>query len=268
MNDCYGKTERLFEYHTIEQMRHWFQLCGIKEGMKVLSIGPCNLRELRVLYEMTHQPVIGVEPDVDRVFFGNQTVKEWWNRQDHENGCPILFIQADVQEHLPLVKESFDAVVSIRVFEYLANPQKALANMLTCLCSGGLCAVGDIDGYASFHDGMNAGLEQKLSRLLMVLQQMKQFNPNIGRQLYGLFCRSGFNNVKVACEPYHLIAGKIDPREEQHWLWKFETVRQVGERVLGSSSAYEAFIKEVVEFLRDKNTLTYSNFFLVTGLRS
>ena len=264
----HDESDHMFEYQTIEQMRRWFQMGGIKKGMKVLSVGPCNLRELCVLYEITQRPVIGVELDAGCVFVGNQTAQEWWLKRSGVGECPITFIQADVQDHLPVLDETVNAVVSIRVFSYLADPQKALVNIFQSLRPGGLCLVGDIDGCASFHDGMDKDLEDQLARILFVLRQTKQFDSNIGRQLYRLFCQAGFVDLNVSIEPYHLIAGKIGSFDEQHWLLKLETLRQIGERVLGGTYAYEVFTQRMLAFLRETQTFTYSMFVLVKGIKS
>jgi hypothetical protein len=52
-----------------------------------------------------------------------------------------------------------------------------------------------------------------------------------------------------------------------NWQAKFDTLREVGARALGSVEAYDRFGKRFLQMLRDPDALTYSTLFLVEGVR-
>jgi hypothetical protein len=114
---------------------------------------------------------------------------------------------------------------------------------------------------------MPPDLEWTLALIFQTLEERGQFHPRIGRRLYRLFHECKFTDLCVAAEPYHLVAGTISPHEEQNWMQKFEAIRPVGEEILGTRTAYDEFVEDMIRFLRDERTFGYSMFFLVTGHR-
>jgi len=93
------------------------------------------------------------------------------------------------------------------------------------------------------------------------------FDAFVGRKLFSLAHQAGLTNIKVQVEPYHLIAGEIQPEILKQWQLKVEIALPQVAKVLGSDGAAKEYGKRFIEYLRRPDTLTYSNVFTVTGVK-
>ncbi len=108
----------------------------------------------------------------------------------------VEFRQADIFA-LPFAAESFDHVFVCFVLEHLLRPVEALASLKQLLRPGGTITVieGDHDS-AYFHPDSDQA--QTAIRCQIELQRMAGGNALIGRQLYPLLRRAGFDTVRVS----------------------------------------------------------------------
>ena len=77
--------------------------------------------------------------------------------------------------------------------------------------------------------------------------------------------KAGLEKIEVQVEPYHLVAGEIDPTAAQQWKLKLEIARPTMVRALGSEKEADEQIRRFMDYLRRPDTLTYSNVFTITG---
>jgi hypothetical protein len=73
--------------------------------------------------------------------------------------------------------------------------------------------------------------------------------------------------VRVRVLPHQVVAGAASLAVLNNWRQKLETLRPVGERVLGGPPAYDQVVREFLGFLQDPDSMSYSILFVVEGSR-
>jgi SAM-dependent methyltransferase len=108
----------------------------------------------------------------------------------------VIFQPGDIF-HLPFEAESFDHVFVCFVLEHLAEPLVALAELKRLLKTGGSLTVieGDHGSTYFYPDSL---LAQRVIRCQVELQKQSGGNANIGRELFPLLNRAGFDSVRVS----------------------------------------------------------------------
>jgi ubiquinone/menaquinone biosynthesis C-methylase UbiE len=108
----------------------------------------------------------------------------------------VRFQQADIFR-LPFAAESFDHVFVCFVLEHLAQPLEALERLKSVLKRGGtITAIEGDHGSTYFHPDSDAAHEAIDCQV--ELQRAAGGNANIGRELYPLLTRAGFQAVRVS----------------------------------------------------------------------
>jgi SAM-dependent methyltransferase len=96
-------------------------------------------------------------------------------------------------ERLPLEDDSVDGARSDRVFQYLTDPQVGIAELRRVTRPGGIVVVADTDWGASVFDCDDLELSARIDAAWTATRP----NGRIGRRLFGLFVRAGFDDVRV-----------------------------------------------------------------------
>ena len=118
----------------------------------------------------------------------------------------VVFRQADIF-HLPFAAQSFDHVFVCFVLEHLSQPLAALQQLQAVLKPGGTLTVIEGDhGSAYFYP--RSRYAQRTIDCLVELQTRMGGNALIGRQLYPLLCRAGFQDVRVSPRQVYADAGR------------------------------------------------------------
>lgn len=108
----------------------------------------------------------------------------------------VKFLQGDVF-HLPFEPESFDHVFVCFVLEHLSNPFDALVNLKKIIKIGGTITVIEGDhGSVYFYPESNEA--HRAIQCQIELQKRAGGNALIGRQLYPLLTKAGFDSVRVS----------------------------------------------------------------------
>jgi ubiquinone/menaquinone biosynthesis C-methylase UbiE len=108
----------------------------------------------------------------------------------------VQFRQADLY-HLPFAPESFDDVFVCFVLEHLARPVEALKALKTVLKAGGSVTVIEGDhGSAYFHPDSESA--RKAIQCQVELQKRTGGNAQIGRELYPLLRKAGYESIRVS----------------------------------------------------------------------
>ncbi len=110
-----------------------------------------------------------------------------------EGGLPLRFSVGDVHA-LALDDASFDAARADRMFQHLAAPEKALAEMIRVLRPGGRIVLADPDWGTYCVDGPRSPAFERY----MEFARGQARNPWIGRQLYGMFRAAGLVEIELA----------------------------------------------------------------------
>lgn len=118
----------------------------------------------------------------------------------------VQFQQVDIYR-LPFDAESFDHVFVCFVLEHLADPVDALVALKTFLKPGGTITVIEGDhGSAYFYPDSEAA--HKAIQCQVELQRRAGGNAMIGRELYPLLTRAGFEVVRVSPRMVYADSGR------------------------------------------------------------
>lgn len=175
----------------------------------------------------------------------------------------ITFVQGDVQE-LEFGSGTFDVVYSRMLMQYVSDKEKAVAEMVRVCKPGGTVLLQDLDGQLVWHYPEDALMQQTVTRVLSSLRD-SGFDPYVGRKLFWLARNAGLDNIHVAGEVYHLIAGAVDAATLRQWELKLAIAKPRMQTALGSHYEAEEEIRRFLGYLRRPDTLTYSNVFTVAG---
>jgi ubiquinone/menaquinone biosynthesis C-methylase UbiE len=227
----------------------------LKPGANVLSVG-CGPGVILQAVCSKHSSIHGTGIDVSDARV-EQAI------QKHSSNTALKFVRADAQA-MPFPSDSFDLVYSRMLFEYLADKERAAAEIVRVCRPGGTVLIQDLDGQLLWNYPEDPTLQNAIEKVLSGLG-LTGFDPFVGRKLFALAHGVGLQNLQVQVECYHLIAGEIDPKILQQWELKLEIAIPQIARVLGGKDAAQALAKRFLEYLRRPDTLTYSNVFTVTG---
>jgi SAM-dependent methyltransferase len=108
----------------------------------------------------------------------------------------VRFQQADIFS-LPFPPESFDHVFVCFVLEHLSNPVEALTALRGVVKPGGTITVIEGDHGSTFFYPESPAAYRAIE-CQVELQKRSGGNAMVGRELYPLLCRAGFNVVRVS----------------------------------------------------------------------
>jgi ubiquinone/menaquinone biosynthesis C-methylase UbiE len=118
----------------------------------------------------------------------------------------VQFEQADIF-NLPYAPDSFDHIFVCFVLEHLSRPVEALQALKRILKVGGTITVIEGDhGSAYFHPDSDEA--RKAIRCQVELQQRAGGNAMIGRELYPLLQRAGYNSIHVSPRMVYVDSSK------------------------------------------------------------
>jgi SAM-dependent methyltransferase len=232
---------------------------GIKRGLHVLDAGAGTGAIARIIAEL-----VGKEGRVVALDASQRRSAEGRRLATEKTVDNLTFVAGDVNS--PALKPgTFDLIWCQFLFQYLADPDAALRQLITLLKVGGKIVVSDIDGYGLFHYPVDARLAQDLQILERVLDG--RFDPYAGRKLFHRFRRAGLESVAVHLMPHHLYAGAAPDAALSNWELKLRQIGETAADAFGGAAEYRRFSRAFLDLLRDQDTLTYSVLFLVEGIR-
>ncbi len=233
------------------------KLVGLRAGMKALDAGAGTGAVARVMAKL-----VGEDGHITAFDASESRLQQGQQRAMEAGLHNMSFKSGDIlSPNLP--KGQFDFIWCRFVFEYLPNPDAAMKKLTELLVPNGILVVGDLDGNAIFHDGMDRDLEISLHKILYSFRD--NFDPYAGRKLYRRFYQLNFKEIQVHCTPHHFYPGRISDFDLENWKEKLEAIREHGIKVLGSVGEYEKFVNALLKFFKQPDTFSYSTLFLVQG---
>jgi ubiquinone/menaquinone biosynthesis C-methylase UbiE len=214
--------------------RRSFALLALAEGDTVLDVGCGAGEDARELARLVPGvAVIGVDAREEAVAEAR--------RQTLGIPRPIEFRVGDACR-LDFEDAAFDACRADRVFHHLAEPGKALAEMIRVARPGGRVVVSDTDYETLVVDAPDPGV----TRRIVTHHADRMESGRVGRALWRLFRDAGLRDVEVA--PYAAIAtaydeevlklrekaeraaeaGVIAPEDAARWLASLEEADRAG----------------------------------------
>lgn len=174
----------------VRRLREWsLQALAVRPGERALDVGSGTGSEVAALRALGADAV-GVEPNP-----GMRSVSTT-RHGDH-------FVAGEASA-LPFADASFDVVRCERVFQHLADPARAAAEIHRVLRPGGRAVVIDSDwATALIHPG-----DQRVVTALMTTMVELSTNPHSGRRLPGLLSRAGLTVTDTGSQA--LIQSTVD----------------------------------------------------------
>jgi ubiquinone/menaquinone biosynthesis C-methylase UbiE len=233
------------------------QLVGLSGGMRALDAGAGTGAVARVMASIVGPTgsVVALDQSPARLAAGRELATGLDN---------LEFQQGDLFD-TRLPGESFDLVWSRFVFEYLAEPDKALAELVRLTKVGGKIVLADLDGNGVFHCPLPDHIASGLQKLLPSLEG--HFDPYAGRKLYSRLHRAGLKNIRTHVRPYHLYTSGISESDLENWDEKFRVIRPYAMTGFESGEAYDDFVGAFMDMLRDPAVMSYSVLFIAEGVR-
>jgi ubiquinone/menaquinone biosynthesis C-methylase UbiE len=169
------------------QYRGVFDALEVAAGDRVLDVGCGTGGGVRAL--AARFPEVGRVVGADK----SETMLAEARSRTGEAGAGVEFVVADAHE-LPFPDASFDSAYSLRVFEIIGEPRRALAEMARVLAPGGRLVVNgpDVDSWTI--DAADRDVTRK------ILHHACDFETNgwVGRQLPAWCKELGLDDVRVA----------------------------------------------------------------------
>jgi arsenite methyltransferase len=170
----------------VEQRRATRALLALRPGERVLDIGsgPGFLAAEMAAEVGPEGKVVGVDP--------SDSMLEMGRRRD----APVEFVAGDAVA-LPFDDESFDAVASTQVYEYVAEMPAALAEARRVVRTGGRLLILDTDWDSIVWHSSDR------DRMLRVLEKWNDHlaDPYLPRRLPGLLRDAGFDLAEATIIP-------------------------------------------------------------------
>ena len=253
------EAERLELKTRREKILEELKLVPLHPGMEVLDVGCGTGAVTRILAErVSPGKVIGIDLSEERLSVARELARE-------RGVSNVEYIRADVRD-LGLEEEKFDLTYSRCLFQYL--PGKAgldtLAAMKRLVRPGGTVTVADVDGNHLYRYPSDEEWEQIITKVLAEVEKIG-FDAFVGRKLYSMFRKIGFQDIEVDILPYYLIAGEADPTSLRVWEMKLQILKEIFERVFGSAERARELADRFIGDLRSEDTLFYNFLFLVRG---
>jgi ubiquinone/menaquinone biosynthesis C-methylase UbiE len=208
---------RLEAKHDSVNTEQHLRSTGLRQSMQVLEAGCGTGAVARTMARIAApERVVGVDISAARLAQARQLAAA--------DGLEVEFIEGDAYR-LPLPSDTFDYSWCRFLFEYLSEPELALAELMRVTRPGGTVVVADLDGQLEHFYPLEVSVRSELFEALRLLGQ-SGFDPRVGRKLYHWFCRAGFSDISVRVAPYQVYAGGLPERDFANWREKLTTVKE------------------------------------------
>ena len=181
-----------------------------------------------------------------------------------QNSVPqIIFRHQNILEWKE--KQLYDFVYSRLFFNQLKKPLSLLKQIYSSLKPGGLAMIEDMD-FSKFQCFPNSFAFDRFIELYIEVVKLQGANPDIGKQLYPLFQKTGFSNIKV-----QLVRPNFLTNKNKHLAsLTLENISSIIENEsLATKTEIQALLFELKEFESQKNTMiTLPGIYQVVGYKS
>jgi SAM-dependent methyltransferase len=181
----------------------------------------------------------------------------------------VQFQQADIF-NLDFEPESFDHVFVCHVLEHLDRPDHALAILKGCLKTGGTITVIEGDhGSVYFYPESEAA--RKAIECQVELQKRSGGNAMVGRELFPLLNKAGFNPVDVSPRMVYADAsrpGLVEGFTKNTFTAMIEGVRDEALKArIVDETAFDQGIRDLCRTAEEDGVFCYT-FFKAVGIKS
>ncbi|MBN1662535.1 MAG: methyltransferase domain-containing protein [Deltaproteobacteria bacterium] len=231
-------------------------------GSRVLEAG-CGVGAQTVTLAQNSPDALMTSVDISEV-----SVKEAAKKAAAAGVTNVQFRQADIF-HLPYGAEFFDHIFVCFVLEHLPRPVEALQVLKNHLKPGGTITVieGDHGSTYFYPDSVAA---HKSIQCQVELQKQAGGNAMIGRELYPLLTRAGYEDVRVSPRMVYVDAGKpqlVDGFTRKTFTAMIEGVRDAAIQAgITEPAAFDQGIRDLYRTTEADGVFCYT-FFKAVGLK-
>lgn len=224
---------------------------GLRPGMRVLDAGCGAGVTTAMLFELTGPggTATGLDFSAERIAHAQAS----YGRTGVEFVCRDFYAPLDDLG-------SFDFIWVRFVLEYhRAGSARIVEQLSRLLAPGGIFCLIDLDQNCLNHHGMPPRLERANRQIMEHLAEKADFDPHMGRKLYGLLYDLGLEEIAVTLRAHHLIYGPLREVDRANWHDKLDVaVRQSGYDFPDYPGGYREFAAEFDAFFRDPRRFTYT----------
>jgi len=183
-------TQFMDKSHTLQSAgiyrQRMFDLLDVRLGATLLDVGCGAGNDVQDLAKLVGPSgrVVGID--------SSATMIQQARARTAEAQLPVEFVQGDAYQ-LPFEERTFDGCQSSRAFKHLAEPERALAEMVRVARPGARIVVAEADFDLVFVDIPDRSLARKMIHL--ACDRVRQ--GWMGRQLPTLFREAGLVNIVV-----------------------------------------------------------------------
>jgi ubiquinone/menaquinone biosynthesis C-methylase UbiE len=229
---------------------------GLRQSTQVLDVGCGTGAVTRSLAKIAAPGrVVGVDISASRLTQARELATA------HE--VEVEFIEGDACR-LPLSSASFDYAWSRFLFEYLPEPERALAELARVTRPGGTVVVSDLDGQLEQFYPLEASVRAELREGLRVLGEMG-FDPQVGRKLYRWCWSAGLDDISVSVAPYQVYAGGLSELDLMNWREKLSTAANYLIEHTGDRGRWERLRHALLAHLQSPDIFYYCSLVTVWG---
>jgi SAM-dependent methyltransferase len=225
-------------------------------GERILDAGSGSGAVARIIAECRPDlEVVGLDLKPDYVAYARATAAA-------RGLANLSFEQGDVQA-LPFPDASFDRVWSQFALYFLPRPEAAVAEFRRVLRPGGRVVVALHEGTFMTLHPENAALQARTERVTLGLQDLR-----IARRLPLMLRAAGFTDVTVQVEldPIYSAIGQIAEGPRRNFVEIAGAALPRIAEVLGGREAAEAYVSDLLAWLDDPDTCSYSFIWTISGL--
>lgn len=186
-----------------------------RAGQGVLEVGCGTGKNLRAVAALigTEGRIVGLDNSLTMLVEARGRVSD--------TRPPVELQLGDVHQ-MPFEDSTFDRCWCTSVFMHLAEPERALAEMIRVTCPGGKVAVRDVDWGAWIVDAA----DPELTRRVLGCIRSSVRNPASGRRLAGMMARAGLGDIEVHPVTKVLFGRWTPHQKEQMWAMARCAVRR------------------------------------------
>jgi len=233
---------------------------GLRPGMRVLDAGCGSGVTTAMLFELVSPggTVTGIDFSAERIA----------HAQANYGATGIDFVCRDLLAPLDDF-DPFDFIWVRFVLEYHQSGSARIVERLArLLAPGGILCLVDLDQNCLNHHGMPPRLERANRQIMEHLAEHADFDPYMGRKLYGLLYDLGLAEIEVMLRPHHLIYGPLCDVDRDNWRDKLAVaVRQSGYGFPEYPGGFAEFSAEFEQFFGDPRRFTYTPLIACRGRR-
>jgi len=171
----------------LAQWHHYLDLLCVQADARVLDVGCGSGDALRLLVRIIPEvgPVIGLDKSLERYAA---------NHAQARAEAPQISFRSGHAQALPFDDHSFDRVLCVDTLEWVPDPVQALREIRRVLRPDGIALI----VHSDFDAQVFASSDRERSRRIVHAFSDAGPNGQIGRELRGLCCQSGFASIEAS----------------------------------------------------------------------